>query len=387
MGGADLRATVTFLLVSSFLMQALIGIVGIAVPLYADDMGASPLMLGIIGAVGGLIYSFMPMVSGILLERFRRKTFILASTALYGLSCILYRLAENPYILIPIKALEWISIALFWPSMEVLLTETGGENIEKTLRKFNLSWGSAMIVGPMIGGSLISAFGIRTGTPFLLSSAISLLMSLLTILVVREEPRRILSKHVLPRLDANSLGGIFSAVSSTLLFSLLGGIILNLFPAYAASLGIPAYEIGLIMLVNGLFRLVAFLEAYRIKARIGEYGVFLMGSLTLALASALTAISSTTPAFSISLSIMGFGAGILYAVSIAMLLKRLDSARGYAAGLFESLLGTGYFLGSLSGGFVANYAPNAPYILGLSISLLVTLLNSIKYMRSQPTIK
>ncbi|MEM3193863.1 MAG: hypothetical protein QXH97_02635, partial [Candidatus Bathyarchaeia archaeon] len=91
--------------------------------------------------------------------------------------------------------------------------------------------------------------------------------------------------------------------------------------------------------------------------------------------------------FSISLSIMGFGAGILYAVSIAMLLKRLDSARGYAAGLFESLLGTGYFLGSLSGGFVANYAPNAPYILGLSISLLVTLLNSIKYMRSQPTIK
>ncbi|MEM1582189.1 MAG: MFS transporter [Candidatus Bathyarchaeia archaeon] len=367
------KLTLAFLLTSSFLAQMIVGIVGITVPIYAVEMDASPLLLGIIGATGGLVYSFMPLVSGILSDRFRRKIFIFSSTFFYGLSCIFYTLAENPYMLIPIKALEWVSVAMFWPPTEALLVEVSFGKLEEALKKFNLSWGSAMIIGPMIGGSLISALGVEAKAPFFLSSAISLTLSFLALIIVKEPPREIVPhEHKIFKFSESKSHSIISALISILLFSSLIGMILNLFPAYATILGIPAYEVGLMMLVNGLWRLVAFFEAYKIKAKIGVTHMFFIGSIMLASASASMAISSTTFMFSISLSILGFGAGILYAASIANILESQKAARGQAAGLFETLIGIGYFLGSLSGGFVAEYAPNAPYILGLFLSLLAS---------------
>jgi MFS family permease len=250
--------TSSFLLASAFLMQMLTGIVGIAVPIYAAELGASPLLLGFIGATGGFIYSFMPLVSGILSDRFKRKTFVFTSTLLYGLSCLLYSIVEDPYMLIPVKALEWVSVALFWPSVEALLTEASEVGVEETLRRFNLSWGSATIVGPMIGGSLISVLGIKT--PFTLSSAISLMLAFLAITIVEERLKsKLVEEHKTPTSTGNHSVSIVGAVVEILLFSSIGGVIFNLFPAYAVGLGIPAYSVGLIMLINGLFRLIDFI--------------------------------------------------------------------------------------------------------------------------------
>ncbi|MEM2849801.1 MAG: MFS transporter [Candidatus Bathyarchaeia archaeon] len=369
--------TSSFLLASAFLMQMLTGIVGITVPIYAAELEASPLLLGFIGATGGLIYSFMPLVSGILSDKFKRKTFILTSTFLYCLSCVAYGIVEDPYMLIPIKALEWVSVALFWPSVEALLTEVSEVNIEETLRRFNLSWGSATIVGPMIGGSLISALGIRT--PFIASSATSLTLALLSVILIEEQLKgeRLVEHSEVSSANGNNRVSIVGAVIEIILFSSIGGIIFNLFPAYAVNLGIPAYTVGLIMLINGLFRLIAFLETYKIEAKFGRHFMFLTGSLIMAFASALTAVGSTASMFAISFALFGFGAGVLYASSIAALLKDWGSKKGYAGGLFESLIGIGYFLGSLTGGFVSEYAPNAPYILGLFISLTVTIFQAV----------
>jgi len=375
--------TSSFLLASAFLMQMLTGIVGIAVPIYAAELGASPLLLGFIGAAGGLIYSFMPLASGVLSDRFRKKIFVFTSTLLYSLSCLLYSIMGDPYMLIPVKALEWISVALFWPSVEALLVEASEVNVEETLRRFNLSWGSATIVGPMIGGSLISVLGVKT--PFTTSSVISLTLALLAIIVVEE---RLKSKHIAESKTSASTGdqnaSIVDAIVEILLFSSIGGVIFNLFPAYAVSLGIPAYTVGLIMLINGLFRLIAFLETYKIEAKFSRRFVFLTGSLIMAFASALTAIGSTALIFAIAFAFFGFGAGMLYASSIATLLRDWGAKKGYASGLFESLIGVGYFLGSLTGGFISEYAPNAPYILGLSISLIVCLFQVFyKNMKTQ----
>ncbi len=368
------NASLNFLLALSFLMQMLSGVVSMAVPIYAAEMNASPFLIGVIGSVGGLIYSFTPFISGTLTDRFGRKTFISTSIFLYGSSCMLYALAGNPYVLMPIKALEWFSIAAFWPSIEALLADISGDKIEESLRKFNLSWISGLIIGPMIGGLLISVIGVKV--PFLASSAASLALAILAIMVLSESPRCEAERmREEPKISEGSVSAT-AAITSVILFSFIVGVLLNLFPAQAKSLGIPAYEIGLIMLINGVFRLIAFLEAYRIEAAIGESTTFLIGSLILASASALASFSYTTPMFFISFSALGFGAGILYAASISFILKRWSAARGYGAGLFESLIGTGYFAGSLIGGFISEYAQNAPYILSLLLSILSSVIHA-----------
>ncbi|MEM2393580.1 MAG: hypothetical protein QXG11_02010, partial [Candidatus Bathyarchaeia archaeon] len=57
-------------------------------------------------------------------------------------------------------------------------------------------------------------------------------------------------------------------------------------------------------------------------------------------------------------------------------------ARGYAAGIFESLLGVGTLLGSSTGGMASEYyAQNAPYILCLLLSLAAALYHSISLLK------
>jgi len=352
----------------------IVGVVGIAIPIYANMLGASPLLIGLIGSAGGLIYSFMPFVSGVLCDKIGRKFFISLSLLSYGASCLLYSLVQEPSMFIPIKILEWISVAAFWPAVESLIADSASERLEDTLKKFNISWGSAMVIGPLLGGALISELSIRT--PFVFSMFVAFLFGVLSILTVRE-PKRILdmdkrsegSREISDRDD----GSIITALATIFLFSSIGGILMSLFPSYATDLGISAFEIGIITFAFGATRAITFYQATRIEAWMKKTGMFLAGSLSLGLASLITFYSSSTLLFLMCFLIFGFGAGISYAASITFVLKWRKSSRGYAAGVFESLIGVGYFLGPLIGGFLYEFAGNAPYIYSFFLSLIVLL--------------
>ena len=350
----------------------IVGVVGIAVPIYANMMGASLFLVGIIGSAGGLIYSFTPFISGLLCEKIGRKRFISASLFSYGLSCLLYSLVDEPLMLIPIKFLEWISVAAFWPSVESLIADSATGRLEDALKKFNISWGVAMIVGPLLGGALISKFSIIS--PFILSMFIAFSFGSLSILIVKEPNRKLDSDESSSETEN---GGderlIVTALASIFLFSSTTGILMSLFPSYAMNLGISAFEIGVISFAFGAMRAAAFYQANMIETYVRKTGMFILGSLTMGAASLATIYSNSTPSFLMCFLIFGFGAGISYAASIASLLKWRRLSRGHAAGVFESFIGVGYFLGPLIGGILSNFAAYAPYIYISLLSFAVLL--------------
>ncbi|MEM4474462.1 MAG: MFS transporter, partial [Candidatus Bathyarchaeia archaeon] len=211
------------ILCSVFLMQMVMGIVSITTPIYAASLGASQLLLGVIGAAGGLIYSFMPFAMGIISDKIRRRIPIIGSMLLYGVSCIIYILISEPLMLVPIKAIELLATAMFWPSIEAMLVEVDSRAVEETLRRFNLSWSSAAIIGPVIGGMLISLCGAKSS--FILSSAVSLTLAITSSILVIEplkEVKRQKLDH--PRLKGADLSQIVMAVAAILLFSFILGI-------------------------------------------------------------------------------------------------------------------------------------------------------------------
>jgi len=361
-----------FLFAASFLCQMLMGAVGIAVPIYANRLNASSFLVGLIGSAGGLIYSFMPLISGVLCDRFKRKAFISASLLSYSLSCLLYSLVEQPYMLALIRVLECSSIAAFWPAMEALVADSAEVSLEETLKKFNVSWGSALAIGPIVGGFLISMWSIRA--TFLFSVWAALSSGLLGFILIVEPTRRgRVEAQPMNELkgDVGSKGSIATALSSIFLFSSIVGIIVSLFPSYATDLGILPFEIGCIAFGFGVARTLTFYEAYKIEARLGKLGMFLLGSFTLALASLLASASTSILVFLVCFIIFGFGSAICYAASISFILRRWGSSRGVAAGVFESLIGLGYFIGPLVGGIVSEHAPNAPFIYGFILSIVV----------------
>jgi len=369
------KFSLSFIFLAAFAYQMIVGVVGIAVPIYANMLGASLFIVGIIGSAGGLVYSFMPLVSGILCDRIGRKLFISVSLFSYGVSCLLYSLVQEPLMLIPIKILEWISVATFWPAVESLIADSATEELEDALKKFNISWGSAMVVGPLMGGILIDELSVMA--PFFFSMLISFFFGMLSIIVVRE-PRKPLDAEKDSRgklkMNGERDGSIVVALVTIFLFSSIVSILMSLFPSYARDLGISASEIGVIAFTFGATRVVTFYQAPRIEARIKKTGMLLVGSLILGFASLATFYSGNTLSFLMCFLFFGFGTGISYAVSIALVLKWRKSSTGYAAGVFESLIGTGYFLGPLIGGFLSKFASNLPYIYGFFLSLIVFLI-------------
>ena len=314
----------SFIFLAAFAYQMIVGVVGIAVPIYANMLGASLFIVGIIGSAGGLVYSFMPLVSGILCDRIGRKLFISVSLFSYGVSCLLYSLVQEPLMFIPIKILEWISVATFWPAVESLIADSATEELEDALKKFNISWGSAMVVGPLMGGILIDELSIMA--PFFFSMLISFFFGMLSIIVVRE-PRKPLDAEKDSRgklkMNGERDGSIVVALVTIFLFSSIVSILMSLFPSYARDLGISASEIGVIAFTFGATRVVTFYQAPRIEARIKKTGMLLIGSLVLGFASLATFYSGNTLSFLMCFLLFGFGTGISYAVSIALVLKIL----------------------------------------------------------------
>ncbi|HIE15025.1 TPA: MFS transporter [Candidatus Bathyarchaeota archaeon] len=159
-----------FLLCSvTFAGQLSMVLLSLTVPIYAYMLGASPLLIGLIGGSGSLVYSLMPLLFGLISDRLGRKYLLVSSMFIHSFSAILYSSVYKPALLIPIKVVEWLAASSFWPSVEALIVEASEKPIEKTLRMFNVSWGSAIIVGPVIAGNLIEYLNVNA--PFFLAAS------------------------------------------------------------------------------------------------------------------------------------------------------------------------------------------------------------------------
>ncbi|MEM2889145.1 MAG: MFS transporter [Candidatus Bathyarchaeia archaeon] len=367
----------------SFVCQMIVGAVSITVPIFAESLKASTLMIGAIGSAGGLVYSFLPFIAGAFCDKMKRKLFVSASLALYSLACLLYFFSEDVSTLVFAKVLEWSSVAIFWPAVEALLADTGETKLEETLRKFNLSWGSAMIIGPVIGGSLITAFSIKT--PFILALLLSTIFCILSLFII-VEPAKTNNQDTQVNLNyekaSNERYPLISGLLSIFLFSSVNGIILSLFPAYATKLAISAFNIGWIVFAFGAARVLIFSQTNKVDAKIGKKGMLMIGTLLLGAASLITVFSNTFPQYVICFALYGSGTGFAYAASIALVLGRWETTRGHAAGIFESIIGFGYFAGPLIGGALSTFSDVAPYYFGFTLSLAVLFIQL--FFRTKP---
>lgn len=329
-------------------------------------LGASDPLIGVIGAAGGATYALMARLFGYISDRFSKRLLAGLALLLQTAGILLFTFIRLPEFLGFARAVHATGSALFWPVVEALVADLAPPGqLDKSLKGYNLAWGTGSIIGPQIGGLLISLYSVLM--PFYLSSATCLLV--LPLLLLTRAPRIALSgqgssqkgreNDVRAKLSNHAYG----ALASGSLYSFNYSLVSALFPASATRLGIQAYEIGALFLLSGLAQTIVFAQADKIESRIGLRTSLVSGSCIFLFSLLTIPLTSNLTILAFSFSAQGVASGVLYATSLSLLIKESSPRHGRATGLWESTMGTGFFAGPLLGGVVAGLSSTAPYLL------------------------
>ena len=382
---ANNSASLMRLYVSVFLSQTALAVAFLATPILAVEMQAPPFLIGLIGASTGGPYAIMTFFFGSTSDRLSRKKMLLAAEAISAFAMFLCFLSQEPYQLIFARFVFSIGMALFWPLAEAYTGDlVQADQLSQALTGYNVSWSSATIVGPLLGGLIITWF--LTRAPFLVALSFFVFAGMLFL------PRTVTNitrSHQTHHLNQNEERVLKNPKISPLIYAFLfaftGALLNAIFPAYATQLDISADVIGLMFLLSGAAQTITVLLSSRMQSKLGAEKLLLLSSILLCISLTIVGLTLAIPILMVGFLIFGFGQGMVYSTAILLVLEESGSRRGAAAGMFECILGVGFFTGPLVGGALYQVGGPYPYFLGAFVSLSMITSQLILMLRHSHT--
>lgn len=354
-----------------FLSATGLGTTTFLLPVYAASIGASYVDLGLLGAVGNIVYTVFTLTTGLLLDRFERLRLYTVYAFMGALILGFFTLADNIPRLLFARALMGVASASFWVSASTLTADISPpERLTQSMGRYNLSWITGFAIGPYLGGLVSSNLGFNT--LFLCTASLMVASGLLSQLMLR------------PRLSLRNRSGSeglslapfrrLSAAYLTLLpFTMVLGIYMAIVPGHLSLEGLTASTVGLLVTMTNVARGLTFFNVERFVAWGARRSVALASAL---LVSGMLVFSYSTglAGYASALALYGVAAGIMTPVVLDYIVKRCEpGSLGAAMGLHEGVYGVGMFIGPIAGGGLAEvYGPQILYraLAALSVAVL-----------------
>ncbi|MCK5686294.1 MFS transporter, partial [bacterium] len=166
-----------------------VGIVVPLLPVYANDLGATGIYVGLIFGSFSISRTFLLPVFGRLSDKKGRKPFIVTGLAAYTLISIAFVFSENIETLIVLRFIQGAASAMIMPVVQAYvgeITPKGQEGYSMGL--FNLSMFLSLSLGPLLGGGIKDIFSLDAAFICMgVLSAIGLLLSVFLLPQVSEE--------------------------------------------------------------------------------------------------------------------------------------------------------------------------------------------------------
>ncbi|MDX2498460.1 MAG: MFS transporter [Desulfobacterales bacterium] len=140
-----------------------VGIVVPLLPIYAHDLGASGLYIGLIFGAFSISRTFLLPYFGRKSDQKGRKPFIVAGLFAYTVVSLAFMLSNSVESLIALRFLQGIASAMIMPAVQAYvgeITPTGREGF--TMGLFNMSMFLGLSIGPLIGGIIRDRFSLGT---------------------------------------------------------------------------------------------------------------------------------------------------------------------------------------------------------------------------------
>jgi len=370
MDNAERLSVLKPLYATIFLTATGLGTCTFLLPVYAETLGATYTDLGLIGAVGNIIYTIFTILCGYTLDRFEKIRLYLGFNVFGGVIMVLFTLAETIPQIILIRALLGAAAASFWVAASTLTAEISPrEELTRSLGRYNLAWILGFTVGPYLGGVISNRYGYDT---FFLASAALITISIGLILI------KINGQIKLNRIIAHektSIGELRPLALSYLTlvpFTMVLGIYMAIIPGHMKVIGLTASLIGLLLTITNGVRGAVFFNVERL-VKWGTWKSLIVASTLLAASMYLVRTGETFLGFGVPLVFYGAGSGIMTPVVLDFISKRTpERLRGTAMGVHEAIYGIGMFVGPLIGGAIAdNYSAFTLYSLLVAVSVAI----------------
>ena len=377
------RAILRVLYVTIFLTATGLGTCTFLLPVYAETLGATYTQLGLIGAVGNLVYTVITLVAGGSLDRFEKIKLYMGFTAFGAIVMILFSYADTIPQIILVRGLLGAAAASFWVGASTLTGEISPrQELTRSLGRYNMAWILGFTVGPYLGGLITNSYGYDV---FFIASAGVIAVSLGLILSSIRGSIELKQETVHETRNLGDLRPLLMSYLTLIPFTMVLGIYMAIIPGHMKTVGLSASLIGLLITITNGVRGCVFFNVEKL-VKWGTWQSVLTASTLLAAAMYLVRNAETGTQFAIPLIFYGLGSGIMTPVVLDFISKRTpDKLRGTAMGVHEGIYGVGMCLGPLLGGAIADYYSAATlYGLLVLVSLLILPLGYVMTREPNP---
>jgi len=358
------------LLATAFLVSTIMGLLLVALPYHAQQLGGTPADVGLLGGVFPIFYVLGMTVSRSLYDRWHPRTLIIISCALSASVTIVMGFSGTLTVLWCAQAIYGWSTAWFWPPLMGWFTSGyDGVELNRQVGRYTSTCSIGLIIGPVLGGWL---FEITVILPFVTGGLLYmvcalLLWSLVPLPVTCAQQQESSSGSVDPHRAA-----LFRSLARVSLFCafVCTGLLRFQLPNLASEMGISAGGYGPIGTALSVSMGVGFIMLGKTVA--WQYRTWLMWTLQCALGLFLLIAYVAQEATALVLCVILAGPCVSFAYVSHMfygVTGRPD--RQSLMAVHETILAIGFLVGSFGAGLVADQTDNRfPYLLGCGVMLL-----------------
>lgn len=358
-------------------------------PLFSQALGASDAVIGLIATfspLAGIIFSF-PV--GVLSDHLGRKRLLVVSGAIFLIAPLLYLFISEPVWLIPIRFFHGMATAILGPVVSAIIAERFPANKGEMLGQYASATLIGRTVAPLAGGALISAFLVYPGLipyriVYITAAIAAVPVFIMTLLFCEDRtgPLNLLPFSVFRRsfvtfFTNRRLRGT-ALVDMATYFAF--GALETFLPLFLSSLGIGAYETGIIFSAQVL--IIAGTKPFfgRIADRADKRIQIALGLLITGCSVAAIPMASSFPMFLALSSLFGLGMSLSTVATtayVADIAKREEI--GASMGALSSIMDIGQSSGPLFTGVVITLTG---YGSGFFVSFLLALVVTILFLIS-----
>jgi DHA1 family multidrug resistance protein-like MFS transporter len=354
-----------------------VGIVAPLLPLYAENLGATGIWIGLIFAGFSISRTIITPVAGSLSDRRGRKLFLNIGLLTYAITSLAYIWANSAALLTLVRLLQGVASGMIMPIAQAYVGDISPEGEEgKWMGYFNAAFFAGFGFGPLMGGVLTDHFGMSVA--FSAMGGLNLLAFLTVVFYLPEIRQRKIDASSRPSfkelVTSDTVRGIFTF---QLALAVGRGAFAAFLPIFAATyLGLSPTLVGILLAVNIL--LMAFLQIYggNIADRFNRRALIITGGLGNLAFLALIPLGGNFWDL-LGICVLGGVAGAIARPALSAL--TIEEGRKFGMGSTTAIvamsLSIGMAVGPLLSGVIADLANiNSVFYFGASVGLIGTAL-------------